>query len=136
MKTPRNIKHIIGAALLAFCCCLTTACGSGKGQPGAVTASQATEYIRVVGDHLTVIDVRTPEEFAQGHMPKAKNIPVDTLESRIAELPNGPILIVCRTGGRAERAWKLIMQKQPDRKNLRFLKATPKYQPDGTYTIE
>lgn len=136
MKTLNLLKRLLGATLFALFCCITTACGSGKSQPGAVTATQATEYIKVVGDRLSVIDVRTPEEFAQGHMPQAKNIPLDTLEAKLGELPNGPVLIVCRSGNRAEKAWQLIMQKQPERKNLRFLKATPKYKPDGTYTIE
>ncbi len=135
MKTL-DIKRLTGAILLALSCAVITACGPDKPQPGAVTATQSSEYIRVVGDRLTIIDVRTPEEFAQGHIAQAKNIPSDTLQSRLAELPSGPILLVCRSGNRAEKAWQLIMSRQPERKNLRYLKATLKYQLDGTYTIE
>jgi ArsR family transcriptional regulator len=36
----------------------------------------------------TVIDVRPPEEFAQGHIPGALNIPLDQLERRLGEIPN------------------------------------------------
>jgi rhodanese-related sulfurtransferase/DNA-binding transcriptional ArsR family regulator len=37
---------------------------------------------------VTVVDVRPPEEFAQGHIPGALNIPLDQLERRLGEIPN------------------------------------------------
>ena len=59
----------------------------------------------------TVIDVRSPDEFASGHVPKAVNIPVETVPSRLAELEalvgndrSKPIVVYCAAGGRAAKA--------------------------------
>lgn len=57
--------------------------------------------------NLVILDVRTPEEFAQGHVPGAKNIPHDQLPNRIAELmgdKNKEIVLYCRSGRRAGMA--------------------------------
>ena len=46
---------------------------------------------------VTVLDVRPPEEFAQGHVPGAVNIPVQELEKRLAELPKRrEVVAYCR----------------------------------------
>jgi phage shock protein E len=56
---------------------------------------------------LVVLDVRTPEEYAAGHVPGAVNIPYTHLPARISELPgvaDKDIVVYCVTGVRAERA--------------------------------
>ena len=46
---------------------------------------------------VTVLDVRPQEEFAQGHVPGAVNIPVQELEKRLAELPKRrEVVAYCR----------------------------------------
>lgn len=46
---------------------------------------------------MTLLDVRSPQEFALGHLPGAINIPVEELEQRLAELPAGQELVAyCR----------------------------------------
>lgn len=46
---------------------------------------------------VTVLDVRPPDEFALGHLPQARNIPLAELERRLAELPRGhEIVAYCR----------------------------------------
>lgn len=53
---------------------------------------------------LVILDVRTPEEFAQGHVPGAKNIPHDQLANRIAEVmgdKNKEVVLYCHSGRRA-----------------------------------
>jgi phage shock protein E len=42
---------------------------------------------------VTVIDVRSPEEYAKGHVPGAVNIPIDELESRRSELGEQRLLV-------------------------------------------
>ncbi len=58
----------------------------------------------------TYIDVRTPEEFAEGHHPEAINHPVELIES--GTMPNVPvdahICVYCRSGGRAGRAKSMM----------------------------
>lgn len=55
------------------------------------------------------LDVRTPEEFAGGHLEGAVNIPVDKLEARLDELPRDqPLLVYSRTGNRSSRALDIL----------------------------
>jgi rhodanese-related sulfurtransferase len=56
----------------------------------------------------TVIDVRTPGEYALGHLPGALNVPVDTVAFRARELPPGQVLTVCSMGNRSWRAAQIL----------------------------
>jgi len=62
---------------------------------------------------LVVLDVRTPAEFAHGHIPNARSIPVDELEDRLGELPakDTPMLVHCAAGGRSTAACELLGQR-------------------------
>ena len=57
------------------------------------------------GDAL-VVDVRTPAEYAAGHHPRAVNIPVDQVESRLGEFGDKtkPVVVYCQSGTRSSRA--------------------------------
>ncbi len=56
-----------------------------------------------------IVDVRSPGEFASGSYPKARNIPLDKLESRMGELPkDGPIVLFCASGARSAQAARLL----------------------------
>jgi metal-sulfur cluster biosynthetic enzyme/rhodanese-related sulfurtransferase len=61
---------------------------------------------------LVVLDVRTEAEFASGHIPRAKLIPVDELEDRLRELPGTdvPMLVTCAAGGRSLAACQTLAQ--------------------------
>lgn len=53
------------------------------------------------------IDVRTPQEYAEGHLLQAKLIPFDGIEAGVSGLAlakNTPIYLYCRSGRRAEKA--------------------------------
>lgn len=53
-------------------------------------------------DHLFVLDVRSPEEFREGHVPGAVNVPYDQIAARIAEVPKDKdVVLYCRSGRRA-----------------------------------
>ena len=64
------------------------------------------------GDALTLLDVRTREEFAAGHIPGAVCLPVEELSAESAGkvLPqaDGEILVYCRSGRRSARAAKAL----------------------------
>ncbi|MDQ0352617.1 rhodanese-related sulfurtransferase/TusA-related sulfurtransferase [Alkalibacillus filiformis] len=60
----------------------------------------------------TVIDVRESAEYAFGHIPGAKSIPLGELDSKIDELNNeDDIYVVCRTGNRSDLAAKKLSEK-------------------------
>ena len=62
---------------------------------------------------LFVLDVRTPAEFASGHIPGAHLIPVDELEDRLGELParDHAMLVTCAAGGRSTMACELLAER-------------------------
>ena len=54
-----------------------------------------------------VVDVCEPEEFAQGHVAGARNVPLGQLEQRLPEVVKNkalPVVMVCQSGARAGRA--------------------------------
>ncbi|MBM7844851.1 MBL fold metallo-hydrolase [Herpetosiphon giganteus] len=60
-------------------------------------------------DQAFVLDVRTPEEYANGHGAKAVNIPLNELPKRMAEIPNDqPLIVHCQAGGRSPIAMSLL----------------------------
>jgi NADPH-dependent 2,4-dienoyl-CoA reductase/sulfur reductase-like enzyme/rhodanese-related sulfurtransferase len=70
------------------------------------------DVVPAVGDNATfLVDVRTADEFADGHLPGAVNIPVDDLRARLDELPrNRPIATYCQVGQRGYLATRILMQ--------------------------
>jgi rhodanese-related sulfurtransferase len=77
-----------------------------------VSAEEAAVLIR--STEPLILDVRTPGEFAQGHLPGAKLIPVQVLEAQIAQLGDDkdqPLFIYCRSGNRSTVAAKLLMDR-------------------------
>lgn len=58
-----------------------------------------------IAEGAVIIDVRTPGEFASRSYPKAINIPLDALASRLGELSKTkPIILYCASGARATQA--------------------------------
>ena len=92
-------------ALLVLCATLLTG-AAAAGETASVDAATLAKRIAGKDDSLIVLDVRTPEEFAAGHIPGALNIPYTHFPARIAELPaaSKDVVIYCATGIRAERA--------------------------------
>jgi rhodanese-related sulfurtransferase len=75
----------------------------------------ATDQARTRLHELTVIDVRTPAEYASGHLPGALNIPLDHVRRALPEIrhaaEHGDVLVVCASGVRSENACKLLSEQ-------------------------
>jgi rhodanese-related sulfurtransferase len=56
------------------------------------------------GAGAQLVDVRTDEEWAEGHLPGAVHIPLPELQERAAELADGPAIFYCRSGDRSSMA--------------------------------
>ena len=76
-------------------------------QGGDTSGAQARELVQA-GARL--VDVRTPAEFASGHLPGAINIPVQELGDRLAELQpkDTPVVLYCRSGRRSSSAARTL----------------------------
>ncbi|WP_020133874.1 rhodanese-like domain-containing protein [Streptomyces sp. 351MFTsu5.1] len=73
------------------------------------------EQARTRLDELTVIDVRTPAEYASGHLLGALNIPLDHIRRALPEIRHaagrGDVLVVCASGARSENACRLLVEQ-------------------------
>jgi rhodanese-related sulfurtransferase len=71
-----------------------------RATPRVVDAATA---LSLAASGARVVDVRTPQEFADGHVPGAVNVPYDQIGSRLAEVgpKDAPIVLYCRSGRRS-----------------------------------
>ena len=74
---------------------------------GDVSSAEARQLVQA-GARL--VDVRTPEEFAAGHIPGAINIPVQQLDARMSELQpkTAAVVVYCRSGHRSGNAARML----------------------------
>ena len=99
---------MVGAMSVAFMTIATA------GEPAATAPASAAAAVAPMSqeallehqsrhpDHLFVLDVRTPQEYAAGHVPGAVNVPHDQLASRLAEVPKDKdVVLYCKSGRRA-----------------------------------
>lgn len=84
----------------------------GTEAPAVVEISRE-EYVRTAPGSSLVLDVRTPEEFAAGHVENALNIPHDRLAERLPEIQKfatAPVVVYCKSGRRAGLATELLAE--------------------------
>lgn len=96
MKSLHNLSRLLFAGIIALM--FTTACANGGDQAKAWNA---------IHSGALLLDVRTPEEFASGHLQGAINIPYDQISSRIEEVGSDKkrsIVVYCRSGKRSAAA--------------------------------
>ena len=59
----------------------------------------------------TLLDVRTPREFEEWHMPGAVHMPLNQVRDRYTEIPpHGPVFVYCRSGFRSYLAYRILVQ--------------------------
>lgn len=79
------------------------------GGAGSVGTLEATRLMNQAG--TLVLDVREADEFASGHLPKARHIPLKDLDSRLGELAkfkDKPVIVTCRSGARSGSACRAL----------------------------
>ena len=83
------------------------------GLGGGSDAKKVGEYLQ---NGAMVIDVRTPVEFADGHVEGSINIPLNTIVNRIADIKkyNKQIITCCRSGARSGTAANILKNNDID----------------------
>ncbi|MCG9894329.1 MAG: rhodanese-like domain-containing protein [Fimbriimonadaceae bacterium] len=67
------------------------------------------------GDRLQLIDVRSPGEFAAGHIPGAVNMPMEEVEARVLDMHgHDPVVLVCQSGNRACMTFDVLSAQRDD----------------------
>lgn len=80
-------------------------------EEGTFANVDVDEAKKLIEQGITVIDVRTPQEYAEGHIPKAKLISLQEIETRLNEFSQDEqYLIVCRSGNRSAQASEILVQ--------------------------
>ncbi len=89
--------------------------GSLKKLPGETVSyaagfTLAQQLLQIRPEKTCLIDVRTVEEFAEGHVPGSINIPVDQIEGIANSIParDSTLLIYCRSGNRTVAAARIL----------------------------
>ncbi len=98
--------------LLVSSACSNPSATSSPPTPATERAPTAKEAVKAAA---LVIDVRSADEFAGGHLDRAENIPVDEVEARLGAIAekvgsdkSKPIAVYCAAGGRAARAKQML----------------------------
>ena len=107
-KIKRLLPFILSLMLLSSC----GTPGSSSSGYRQISMDEAVKMMRDEKDYI-ILDVRRPDEFADGHIPGAINVPnegIGTVE--IAELPNKSqlILVYCRSGRRSKEASEKLVK--------------------------
>jgi len=108
----RLMMGITALMLLPF---LATACGVGEqtaeGYENAPVkhAFEHWQQGKTSPIPFVMLDVRTPEEYAEGHIKGAVLIPVQVLQTRLSEIPKDKqVYVYCHSGVRSARASKML----------------------------
>lgn len=118
-RLRRGLVAVLAA--LAGLACEDPEAGSGTGASAALVREMSqSELQQTLGAPSPenapaplVLDVRTPAEFAAGHVPHAINLPHDELETRLAELrpdADRTVVVYCKSGKRAAIASGILAE--------------------------
>ncbi len=107
----KKLRFLAGIAALL----LLTGCGGKKEPAGTyrqISTSEAVDMMETETDYL-ILDVRTEEEYVQGHIPGAVCVPNETIGTEdIPALPRKDqlILVYCRSGNRSKQASEKLVK--------------------------
>ena len=83
-----------------------------RSRSSGVKSVSAVDLPRVMSrEKGIVVDISDPKDFKNGHIPKARNIPLNSVESdigRMSKFKSRPIIVACRAGNRSARAAKVF----------------------------
>ena len=108
----RKIKRFLPFVLLLM---LLSSCGTPRGSANSYRQISMDEAVKMMKNEKSyiILDVRRPDEYAEGHIPGAINVPNEEIgTAEIAELPDKSqlILVYCRSGRRSKEASEKLVK--------------------------
>ena len=108
----RKIKRLLPFVLSLM---LLSSCGNAGSSSSGYRQISMDEAVKMMKDekNYIILDVRRPDEYADGHIPGAINVPNEEIgTAEIAELPNKSqlILVYCRSGRRSKEASEKLVK--------------------------
>ena len=64
--------------------------------------------LHALGPEVVLIDVREDDEWADGHVPYARHVPLGTVPERLAEFNGSPTYVLCKVGARSRHAAEFV----------------------------
>ena len=107
-KIRRLLPFVLSLMFLSSC----GAPGSSSSGYRQISMDEAVKMMRDEKNYI-ILDVRRPDEYAEGHIPGAINVPNEEIGTAdIAELPDKSqlILVYCRSGRRSKEASKKLVK--------------------------
>jgi hydroxyacylglutathione hydrolase len=106
-----GMGSLVKLGVLALAAVLLAGCAAGTTKSGVdVSVDEALQLWQ--NKEATLIDIRTPAEYRDGHIPGVVNIPLDELEKRLSEIPKDKkVVLICRTGNRSAQGTKMLRSK-------------------------
>ena len=108
----RKIKRLLPFVLSLM---LLSSCGNAGSSSSGYRQISMDEAVKMMKDekNYIILDARSPDEFAEGHIPGAINVPNEEIgTAEIAELPDKSqlILVYCRSGRRSKEASEKLVK--------------------------
>ena len=108
----KKIKRLLPLVLSLT---LLSSCGTRTGSSAGYRQISMDEAVKTMKDeeNYIILDVRRPDEYSEGHIPGAINVPNEEIGSaEIAELPDKSqlILVYCRSGRRSKEASEKLVK--------------------------
>lgn len=99
--------------------------GASTKKLGALSPKKALEYMKTV-KNLVIVDVATAREYKEEHFEGAVNIHYTQMPERYNEIPkNSTVLLHCRLGIVVPRAYRVLLEKRPDLKEISYIDGAP-----------
>ena len=113
MKKFKLSKLLIVSSLLILSLFSLSGCNKTDAEVPEFSNIKGDEAKKIINENkdIVILDVRTVEEYNEGHIKGAINIPVDELENRLDDLKDYKekmILVYCKSGNRSSKASKTL----------------------------
>jgi phage shock protein E len=118
LKSQKSRLAVVAVALIAVLATAIVALSGGSNDnqgtamsPGIISPeTYVSEFVNGDRDYF-LLDVRTPEEYDEGHIAGAVNIPVQVLDQYLSSVPEDrDVVLYCRTGNRSQVAMGILNQ--------------------------
>ncbi|CAE6953844.1 rhodanese-like domain-containing protein [Vibrio alginolyticus] len=80
--------------------------------PTTIASERAEQGWQLIEQGALVVDVRTPQEYAEGHIDNALNFPLSELDKHFKDIDkNKMIVLYCRSGNRSGKAYQYLQSQ-------------------------
>ncbi len=128
MAPVTRYVRVVTAAVFAAAVSVTAYAGHDYQEPVDFTAAEQVKRLLDIGENVIFIDLRAAEDFAKGHLPTARSIPIAVLDQRWKEIPtSGRVVLYCACPSKegdetADETYAFLLLRQEKYRNISFLK--------------